>query len=235
MPKQPQRTGKDTDAPKLVIFDFDGVLVDSEVISLSTLRATLRAFGAPLSDTEVRDRFLGSSIRQITAFLDTVAAPAFPAAEFEARWYATLFDRFRRDLAPMPGALALLDHLDVTGRAFCIASGSAMERLGVALDATGLAARFGDRVYSADIVQRGKPAPDIFLHAAREMGFEPSRCMVIEDSPAGATAARAAGMQSLGFVGGAHLRGQEDAHREILLSLQVDAVLDDLGAVRDFL
>ncbi len=227
------KSARDEAAGTLVIFDFDGVLVDSEVISLTTLRESLAEFGVTLTDTQVRETFLGGSIRQINTFLRTVAAPAYPPEEFEARWYATLFDRFRAELQVMPGVLALLDHLEARGHAYCIASGGSVERLGVALEVTGLAARFGDRVYSADMVARGKPAPDIFLHAAREMGVHPDRCLVIEDSPAGAQAAHAAGMRALGFVGGTHLRGREAEHRALLLSLHAEAVLDELAAVRD--
>ncbi|PWK59964.1 HAD superfamily hydrolase (TIGR01509 family) [Roseicyclus mahoneyensis] len=221
--------------PTVVIFDFDGVLVDSEVISLSTLRDSLQEFGVAMTEAQVRETFLGGSIRQINAFLQTVANPAYPPDHFEQRWYAHLFARFRAELRPMSGALALLDHLDTRGHGYCIASGGSMERLGVALAVTGLAPRFGDRVYSADMVARGKPAPDIFLHAAREMGIAPERCLVIEDSPAGASAAHAAGMRALGFVGGAHLRGRTDEHRDLLMSLHVETVIDDLGAVRDLL
>lgn len=230
-----QRATPETEARTVVIFDFDGVLVDSEVISLGTLRDSLQDFGIAMTDAAVRETFLGGSIRQITAFLQTVANPAYPPEEFEARWYAHLFARFRAELRPMHGALALLDHLEAGGHRFCIASGGSMERLGVALDVTGLAPRFGSAVYSADMVARGKPAPDIFLHAAREMGVAPERCLVIEDSPAGARAAHAAGMRALGFVGGAHLQGRKGEHRDLLLSLQVETVIDDLGAVRDLL
>ena len=233
---QPQHsTAQRAEVRTLVIFDFDGVLVDSEVISLTTLRESLADFGAPMTEVQVRETFLGGSIRQINAFLQTVASPAYPPDDFEARWYATLFARFRAELQVMPGVPALLDHLDAQGYGYCIASGGSMERLGVALSVTGLAPRFGDRVYSADMVARGKPAPDIFLHAAQQMGATPDRCLVIEESPAGAQAAYAAGMRALGFVGGTHLRGREGEHRDLLLSLHAEAVLDDLGAVRDLL
>lgn len=229
------RAAPRTDRRTVVIFDFDGVLVDSEVISLGTLRESLHDFGITMTDAQVRETFLGGSIRQINAFLETVAAPAYPPEAFEARWYAHLFNRFRAELRPMPGAMALLDHLDAQGHGYCIASGGSMERLGVALAVTGLGPRFGDRVYSADMVARGKPAPDIFLHAAHEMDVAPEHCLVIEDSPAGARAAHAAGMRALGFVGGAHLRGREADHRDLLLSLHAEAVLDDLSAVPDHL
>lgn len=219
----------------LVIFDFDGVLVDSEVMSLSTLRDTLRVYGADLTDAEVRARFLGGSIRQIVGFLNGLDAPSRPVETFEAAWYETLFARFRTDLKPMPGALALLDHLDGMGMGYCIASGGSVTRLGVALEVTGLGARFGNRVYSADMVARGKPAPDIFLYAARQMGFDPDACVVIEDSPAGAQAAHAAGMRAVGFVGGGHLRDRAKDHRDILVALHAEAVVDDLLAIRDCL
>lgn len=222
-------------APGLVIFDFDGVLVDSEVISLSTLRDTLRDFGADLTDTEVRTRFLGGSFRRVLAFLHGLDTPSRPVETFESVWYDTLFARFRAELVPMPGALALLDHLDAAGTAYCIASSGSIPRLGVALQVTGLEARFGDRVFSADMVARGKPAPDIFLHAAQAMGVAPGACVVIEDSPAGAVAAHAAGMRAVGFVGGSHLRDHAAEHGDRMRALHTDAVVDDLLAIRDWL
>ncbi len=219
----------------LVIFDFDGVLADSEVISLATLRDTLRDFGADLPATEVRTRFLGGAFQGVLDFLGGLSAPARPVADFEQVWYDTLFARFRADLHPMPGALALLDHLDTAGLPCCIASSGSVPRLRVALEATGLGPRFGDRVFSADMVARGKPAPDIFLHAARMMRVAPDACLVIEDSPAGAVAAHAAGMRALGFVGGSHLRDCADDHGDRMRALHVEDVIDDLQAVRDFI
>ncbi|WP_284262556.1 HAD family hydrolase [Roseicyclus amphidinii] len=228
-------TAHRADARTLVIFDFDGVLVDSEVISLTTLRESLADFGAPMTEAQVRETFLGGSIRQINAFLKTVATPAYRPEDFEARWYATLFARFRAELQVMPGVTALLDHLDAQGHGYCIASGGSMERLGVALSVTGLASRFGDRVYSVDLVARGKPAPDIFLHAANEMEVQPDRCIVIEDSPAGVQAARAAGMRALGFTGGSHLSERKAEHGALLKSLQAEDIFEDLSHVRDWI
>jgi HAD superfamily hydrolase (TIGR01509 family) len=219
----------------LVIFDFDGVLVDSEVISLATLRDTLRDYGADLSATEVRARFLGGAFHGIRDYLAGLPSPARPIETFERAWYDTLFARFRAELEPMPGALALLDRLDGHGTAYCIASSGSVKRLGVALAATGLGARFGDRVFSADMVARGKPAPDVFLHAARQMGVAPGACLVIEDSPAGAQAARAAGMRAIGFVGGSHLRDIARAHGDRLRAQHAQTVIDDLGAVPGYL
>lgn len=219
----------------LVIFDFDGVLVDSEVISLSTLRDTLRDYGADLTAAEVRSRFLGGAFHGILEYLDGLPAPSRPIDTFETNWYDTLFARFRAELEPMPGAIALLDHLDDAGTAYCIASSGSVKRLGVALEATGLGARFGDRVFSADMVARGKPAPDVFLHAARQMNHAPGACLVIEDSPAGAQAAHAAGMRALGFVGGSHLRGIARDHGDRLRAQHAQTVIDDLQSVRAFL
>lgn len=219
----------------LVIFDFDGVLVDSEVISLGTLRDTLRDYGADLTEAEVRARFLGGAFRGILDYLGGLPAPARPVETFEATWYDTLFTRFRAELQPMPGAVTLLDHLDAVGTPYCIASSGSVTRLGVALAATGLGPRLGDRVFSADMVARGKPAPDIFLYAAQAMEVAPAACLVIEDSPAGAQAARAAGMRALGFVGGSHLRDIAPAHGARLRAQHAETVLDDLCAVRGLL
>lgn len=201
--------------PALVLFDFDGVVVDSEVISLETLQAALAEIDLPLPLDEVRRIFLGKAASAIAAF---IAASGRDPAGVTDRWHQTLYARFREALQPMPGVLALLDALDARAVPYCIASSGGLERLDIALTATGLKPRFEGRVFSAEQVKRGKPAPDLFLMAAARMGAEPSECLVIEDSPAGVEAATSAGMRSIGFVGGAHLTGIETAHGALLAS-----------------
>lgn len=215
------------DDVELVILDFDGVVVDSEVISLSTLREAIADYGVELSLDEVRDRFLGASVRRIMAFVDDHGARAAKDG-FARHWYQVLFARFRRELEIMPGLTGLLDCLDAAQTPYCIASSGSFERLGVALQATGLASRFAGRVFSAEQVERGKPAPDLFLHAAREMGASTTRCLVIEDSPAGVAGAKAAAMRAIGFIGGSHLDNLQDVHRSALLSHGADAVVTSL-------
>lgn len=209
---------------ELVIFDFDGVVADSEVISLSELQKALHAFGVKMSVDEVRAKFLGSAINKIEAFLDTDSAGK-TSEGFARKWYDALFARFAKELTVMPGLIDLLDALDQREVPYCIASGGSFERLGVALKATLLTNRFKNRIFSADLVEHGKPAPDLFLHAAREMGASPEKCLVIEDSPAGIVAAKKAGMRALGFVGGSHLKDRIEVHSKDLLLHRANRVM----------
>ena len=190
------------------------MIADSEVISLATLRDTLIEFGIELSDEDVRRQFLGCSLRTITAFVSGQGRQG-DAADFPDRWQDTLFERFRRDLKPVPGISALLDRLTGAGVRYCIASSGTFERIGVALSAMEMSERFAD-VFSAEQVAHGKPAPDLFLHAADQMDVVPDRCLVIEDSPLGVRAARTAGMRCMGFTGGTHLQTIADDHGQIL-------------------
>ncbi|MEM1399560.1 MAG: HAD family phosphatase [Pseudomonadota bacterium] len=209
--------------PKLVIFDFDGVLVDSEVISLSELRAALAEFGVEMTVDAVRDKFLGSAINKIIAFIEEQGHSSDGFAE---RWYGGLFERFRHELTLIAGVPEILDALQENGIAYCIASGGSYERLGVALNAVGLGERFTDRIFSADLVTHGKPAPDLFLLAAKKMNVPPEACVVIEDSPFGVRAASAAGMRIVGFVGGSHLEGCRDRHSRLLQSFGATQTTD---------
>lgn len=182
-----------------LIFDCDGVLVDSEPLAVEELEALFRAHDLPIDRARIYDAFLGRSLSHIVA----VAArdygidlgPALPG--FSQR----LAGRFRTDLRAVPGMAAAIAQLP--GRR-AVASSSAPERLSLSLSLTGIAPLFGAHVYSATQVARGKPAPDLFLLAAERMGMAAPDCIVIEDSPAGLRAARAAGMRVVGFLGGAH-------------------------------
>lgn len=212
--------------PGLVILDFDGVVADSEIISLSTLQSALCAYGVDLQLNEVRRRFLGKSIKQIKRDAQAQRADA-DWDGFDAYWHAILFERFRHDLAPLPGLVPLLDRIDASGLTYCIASSSGFERIKIALDAMGLAARFS-HVFSAEQVSHGKPAPDLFLLAAKTIGVPPERCLVLEDSPYGIQAAKSAGMQAFGFVGGAHLEDIRADHRDLLLQHGAYEVVEHL-------
>ena len=221
------------DAVDLVIFDFDGVVADSEVISLATLRETLFEFGLDLPPDEVRHAFLGTSLLTIEAFVAANASKG-QAEGFGDRWQAKLFDRFRNELRHVPGITAVLDVLAAQGLRFCIASSGTLERIGIALQAIQMTERFA-HVFSAEQVANGKPAPDLFLHAAAEMGVAAERCLVIEDSPFGVRAAKAAGMRCVGFIGGAHLQTVAADHGETLLENGAELLIksfDDLLAGR---
>ena len=137
-----------------------------------------------------------------------------------------LFDAFRAELRPIPGIAAVIDALPCP---FCVASSSLPERIRLSLEVTGLWTRFEGRAFSSTMVRRGKPAPDLFLHAAASLGFAPADCLVVEDSPAGITAARAAGMRVIAFTGGGHAAGAD--HRARVAALGPDAVIDDMGAL----
>lgn len=214
-----------TDKPALVLFDFDGVVVDSEVISLSELQVTMAEYGVNLTVEEVRRKFLGSSIKQLEAFIQS---QGFDTEGFSERWHRGLFKRFQSELTVCTGIPELLDALDAEHITFCIASGGSFERLRVALRKVDLTERFEGRVFSADLVDHGKPAPDLFLLAAEKCGVSPEACLVIEDSPAGISAATAAKMQSIGFVGGLHLAEAQSEHEQLLRAKGATDVLDEL-------
>lgn len=199
-------------APDLVIFDFDGVLIDSEAIALAELAGLMTDLGVAIDIAGARDLFLGNTIATAADWAAERGAGMRGDAFAEA-WYARLFARYEAELRPMPGAEALLAALGAAGIPFCIATGGSVRRLAFALTLTGLGRFFPDgRAHSADAVPRGKPAPDLFLHAAARHGVAPDRCLVIEDAPAGVIGARAAGMPVEGFVGGSHLRDLREDH-----------------------
>lgn len=213
----------------LVIFDFDGVIADSEVISLSTLQEALAAYGIEMDLEEVRRRYLGLSADKIAQDVGQ-ERPDAQLDTFRAAWHRSLFERFRSDLTPVDGVAAFLDRIDGRGMPFCIGSSSSFERLDVALGAMDMRGRFAN-VFSAQLVERGKPAPDLFLHAAEQIGVAAERCVVIEDSPFGIIAAREAGMLAVGFLGGSHLASVRDAHREKLLQAGADIVIDGFDEI----
>ncbi len=188
----------------LVIFDFDGVIADSEIIALAELQACLAEHGLHLSIEALIDRFLGASLASITAALAAHTGAPVPEG-FRESWYDRLFARYARELQPVPGIMALFDRLEAAGLDYCIASGSSHRRLGFALQCLGLSDQFAGRAFSAEDVAAGKPAPDLMLFAAARRGIAPAACLVVEDATAGVTAAQRAGMRAIGFVGGRHL------------------------------
>ncbi len=177
----------------LVIFDNDGVLVDSEAISSRTLAEVLTEFGVPTTPDESRRDFTGGTLGLIRTLVEARTGRPLPE-RFEAVYAARLADRFARGLRPHRGVPELLDFLDTLGIATCVASNGTRARTETALRATGLLGRFDGRIFSADGVDRPKPAPDLFLHASTVLGVPADRCLVIEDSPTGIAAGRAAGM-----------------------------------------
>ncbi len=181
---------------ELIIFDNDGVLVDSEPVANQVLASLLTEYGFRCTPEESIATFMGHSMPQVRAMVEERLGRPVPA-DLEARYIEQLFPTFERSLRPIPGIEDALRAIDQT---VCVASSGTHERIRLTLGATGLWDRFGGRVFSAQDVVRGKPAPDLFLHAAASLGVDPRRCAVVEDSPAGVTAANAAGMTSFGFA-----------------------------------
>lgn len=183
--------------PELVIFDCDGVLVDSEPISNRLLAEHLTAAGFPTTTEESLERYMGGSFASMLEDIDQRFGGEVDDT-FSDRYHADLFATFDAELEPVPGVQAVLDALDVP---ICVASSGAPERIRRVLRKAELLERFEGRIFSAVEVERGKPAPDLFLHAASRMGVEPSRCAVVEDSPKGVQAGVAAGMAVFGYGG----------------------------------
>jgi HAD superfamily hydrolase (TIGR01509 family) len=182
----------------LVIFDCDGVLVDSERLAIKVDVEMLHELGWPLSEAEVIERFVGRSDRDTQAAIEAHLGRRLPAgwAERVAGLYRQVF---ATELTPVPGVPEALDRISLPT---CVASSATHEHLRYTLGLTGLYERFAGRIFSAADVAAGKPAPDLFLHAAERMGAAPAGCVVVEDSHAGVQAARAAGMRALAFAGG---------------------------------
>ncbi|MGW4084015.1 HAD family hydrolase [Streptomyces sp. NPDC004822] len=184
----------------LVIFDNDGVLVDSEPISNRLLAAYLTELGHPTSyEDSIRD-YMGSAMHRVHDLVLERTGERLPA-DFDDVFHARVFAAFERELKPVAGAVDVLEALAARGVPYCVASSGSHERIRVGHRTTGLDRFFDDdRIFSSQDVGRGKPAPDLFLHAARRMGVAPERCVVVEDSPLGVKAAVAAGMDVLGFT-----------------------------------
>ena len=183
---------------ELVIFDCDGVLIDSERLAVKVDVLVLGELGWPLTEAEVIERFVGRSDTDARAEIEAHLGRKLPAGFDEAteRRYR---EAFANELAPVDG---VLDALDRITKPTCIASSGTHDHMRYTLSLTGLYERFAGRIFSAEDVANGKPAPDLFLHAAERMGATPGGCIVVEDSRHGVQAARAAGMRVLGFAGG---------------------------------
>jgi HAD superfamily hydrolase (TIGR01509 family) len=191
---------------KAILFDCDGVLVDSEVLSLRIELSALSEIGLNYTRDTFIDRYMGMSGDDFYSALDAEcrqrlghALPAGFREACHARYRAALDEG---ELCAVPGAAAAMEKI---GQRKAVASSSGTDGLKLKLTLTGLWEVFAPHVYSADLVRRGKPAPDLFLHVAQELKVDPAHCLVIEDSVNGVCAARAAGMQVWGFLGGGHM------------------------------
>ncbi|GHH09144.1 HAD family hydrolase [Streptomyces rubradiris] len=184
----------------LVIFDNDGVLVDSEPLSNRLLAGYLTELGHPTSyEDSIRD-YMGSAMHRVHDLVLERTGQRLPE-DFDEVFHARVFAAFERELRPVPGVTDVLEKLVADGVPYCVASSGSHERIRVGHRTTGLDRWFTDeRIFSSEDVGRGKPAPDLFLYAAERMGVAPGRCVVVEDSPLGVQAAVAAGMDVYGFT-----------------------------------
>ena len=210
--------------PDLVIFDCDGVLVDSEMLSCRCLTEVLATYGISLDLDQALYLFLGRSISAV--FEHYRALGRTIPEQFSAELGAGVRTALIAALRPIEGVDSVLKDLQVP---HCVASSSDIERVSLSLSLTGLAPHFETRLYTSQMVKRGKPAPDLFLHAAERMRADPRRTLVIEDSVSGVTAGKAAGMTVWGFVGGSHYRARDG--KAILLEAGADRVF---GRMADF-
>jgi HAD superfamily hydrolase (TIGR01509 family) len=184
----------------LIIFDCDGVLVDSEIIAHTLMAQMMTGLGHPMTTAEAVQKFAGRSLVDILSLLEASLGRSIPD-DLGQRYGRLLLERLGRDLKPIAGVKAAIAALPYPR---CVASSSSLERIRLSLEATGLASLFGANIFSATQVAHGKPAPDLYLFASRRMGAAPERCVVVEDSALGVTAGRAAGMKVIGFTGAAH-------------------------------
>ncbi len=182
--------------PRLVIFDCDGVLVDSETLANRVLTETIVELGLPGTEASTTSRFKGRSLKDCVRLIESDLGGPVPA-DFLERLNARTYEAFRRDLSAVPGVRAAVEAVTVPR---CVASSGTHEKMRLTLGLTGLLPLFEPHLFSATEVERGKPAPDLFLYAARRMNVSPEHAVVIEDSVPGVKGAVAAGMRALGFA-----------------------------------
>ena len=185
---------------ELVIFDCDGVLIDSELIAAREHTLALNKAGFAITQADVMERFTGVASAEMYAELEAEFGRRIPEGHHD-EVKRNVLKAYDSDLKPVPG---IHDALSSLSTPKCVASSSIPAKLEAGLIVTKLHEFFAPNIFSAVQVARGKPAPDLFLHAAKQMGASPARCLVIEDSPAGTRAGVAAGMTTLGFTGGGH-------------------------------
>ena len=189
-------------APDLVIFDCDGVLVDSEIVAARVEAEMLREAGHDITAEELAERYAGLTFRDILIRIEEEAQMLFKASLIDHA-EARVDERLRKEVKPISGVAEVLASLSLKK---CVCSNSSEHRIAAMLERTGLGRFFEGVIFSslATPSKRPKPAPDVFLYAAEKMGAEPARCIVIEDSVHGITGARAAGMRVIGFTGASH-------------------------------
>lgn len=194
----------------LVIFDCDGVLIDSEGLSAEVLIGALADLGVIVDFDYFCANFLGRSFPTVARGIESTFNLTLPS-DFEQNYRRDLLAKFSEHLMPTKGVKDILDQLAIP---YCIATSSSPARVSNSLNIVNLTSYFGKDIFTASEVPRGKPAPDLFLHTAKKMGVDPAHCLVIEDSLPGVEASIAANMLVLRYTGGAHLAGRLLKHAE---------------------
>jgi HAD superfamily hydrolase (TIGR01509 family) len=187
--------------PRLVILDCDGVIVDSERIAVRVDVEVLARLGWPLTEAEIVERFVGRSHEFMVSEIEAQLGRPLPD-DWEDEFQHLYRDAFEAELRPVDGIIEALEVLEALSLPTCVASSSSHSKIEHSLLIVGLYARFVGRIFSSSDVTNGKPAPDLFLHAAATMRVDPADAVVVEDSPFGVEAALAAGMRVLGYAGG---------------------------------
>lgn len=220
-------------SPAAVIFDLDGCLVDSEPLCLEVIASEMRSLGINgMTVHDIRDRFLGVSIQDICRHVSERLGQTCQD-DFIDRVETSLLREYQTRLQQMENAERLLDRLSNAGIKTALATGSSLRRMAATLEISGLASYFQGTAYSAEQVTNGKPAPDLFLLAARGIATDPKNCVVIEDSPHGVKGAISAGMRAIGFVGGTHLHDIRSRQTQRLTSAGASQIFDCLQEVGD--
>jgi HAD superfamily hydrolase (TIGR01509 family) len=209
----------------LVIFDCDGVLIDSELLSAGVLMSMMAEVGLPITPEIFRSDFLGRSFASATQQVEERFGRSFPP-EFQMEYRTRLLTRMRGNLKAMPGVEEVLRAMTVP---FCLATSSSLPRLEVSMEESKLGPYFSGRSYTASLVTHGKPAPDLPLYAAAQMHASPEKTIVIEDSEMGLRSALAAGMSVWHFVGGSHMRGMSHLPSDV----KPHRVLDSMPALHN--
>lgn len=213
----------------LLIFDFDGVVADSEAIANRALAAYLTSIGHPTTFEDAMRLFMGKRHADTLAALARYVGGPLPE-DFETAYRAGIRANMRANVAPVPGVEVFLGRHPHVAK--CVASSSSREWLDHCVDKFGFRSAFGDNLFSATLVANGKPAPDIYLLAAREMRTEPPDALVIEDSPTGVQGAVAAGMKVIGFLGGSHIR---PGHADKLRAAGAHAIAADFEEIEQLI
>jgi HAD superfamily hydrolase (TIGR01509 family) len=202
-----------------LIFDCDGVLVDSEFLTSRVETELIREFGLTLSVEEVHDLLLGKTVEGVLEAIAARSGATRPSSSFVYNWAFATAHAFMRELKPVPFIHATVETLAARGYRLAVASQSPLARVRFSLEVTGLDQLFGEHVYVTSMVARPKPAPDIYLHAAARLGAQPAGCIVIEDSPAGAAAALAAGFRAIGYAPGSTLDAMHASGATVIRSM----------------